>query len=132
MGRHPRGAECEIGDGASWIWNGVPALRRDLALPHFPVVESVDWGHAAGKLMPPAKVGLPEPQQQPWYKRMRTLLKQGHVNAILDALQVLDQRHDTDEVIRTAINYFQTHAVRMQYETFRAAGLPIDLLYLST
>ena len=95
-----------IGEGASWIWNGVPALRRDLALPHFPVVESVDWGHAAGKLMPPAKVGLPEPQQQPWYKRMRTLLKQGHVNAILDALQALDQRHDTDEVIRTAINKY--------------------------
>jgi hypothetical protein len=56
---------------------------------------------------------------------MRTLLKQGHVNAILDALQALDQRHDTDEVIRTAINYFQTHAARMQYDTFRAAGLPI-------
>ena len=94
-------------------------------MTHLPVVEIVDWGHAAGKLMPPAKVGLPEPQQQPWYKSMRTLLKQGNVNAILDALQALDQRHDTDEVIRTAINYFQTHAVRMQYETFRAAGLPI-------
>ena len=56
---------------------------------------------------------------------MRTLLKQGKVNAILDALQALDQRHDTDEVIRTAIHYFQTHAARMQYDKFRAAGLPI-------
>src|SRR5215471_17964643 len=53
-----------IGDGASWIWNGVPALRRDLALTHLPVVEIVDWGHAAGKLMLPATVGLPEPKQQ--------------------------------------------------------------------
>lgn len=115
-----------IGDGASWIWNGVPALRRDLALTHLPVVEIVDWAHAAGKLMPPATVGLPEPrQQQQWFKRMRTLLKQGNINAILDALQVLDQRHDPDEVIRTAIHYFQTHAARMQYETFRAVGLPI-------
>jgi inhibitor of KinA sporulation pathway (predicted exonuclease) len=115
-----------IGDGASWIWNGIPALWSDLALTHLPVVEIVDWGHAAGKLMPPATVGLPEPkQQQQWFKRMRTLLKQGKVNAILDALQALDQRHDTDEVIRTAIHYFQTHAARMQYETFRAAGLPI-------
>ena len=115
-----------IGDGASWIWNRVPALRSDLALTHLPVVEIVDWGHAAGKLMPPATVGLPEPkQQQQWFKRMRTLLKQGNINAILDALQALDQRHDPDEVIRTAIHYFQTHAARMQYETFRAAGLPI-------
>jgi DNA polymerase III subunit epsilon len=115
-----------IGDGASWIWNGVPALRSDLALTHLQVVEIVDWGHAAGKLMPPATVGLPEPkQQQHWFKRMRTLLKQGNVNAILDALQALDQRHDTDEVICTAINYFQTHTARMQYDKFRAAGLPI-------
>jgi DNA polymerase-3 subunit epsilon len=56
---------------------------------------------------------------------MRTLLKQGNVNAILDALQALDQRHDTDEVIRTTIQYFQTHEPRMQYQTFRAEGLPI-------
>jgi len=115
-----------IGDGASWIWNGVPALRSDLALTHLSVVEIVDWGHAAGKLMLPATVGLPEPkQQQHWFKRMRTLLKQGNINAILDALQALDQRHDPDEVIRTAINYFQTHTARMQYDKFRAAGLPI-------
>jgi DNA polymerase III epsilon subunit-like protein len=115
-----------IGDGASWIWNGVPALRSDLALTHLQVVEIVDWGHAAGKLMLPATVGLPEAkQQQHWFKRMRTLLKQGNVNAILDALQALDQRHDTDEVIRTTIQYFQTHAARMQYDRFRAAGLPI-------
>jgi DNA polymerase III epsilon subunit-like protein len=113
-----------IGDGASWIWNGVSELRRDLAL-HLRVVEIVDWGHAAGKLMPPAKVGLPEPQQQPWFKRMRTCLKQGNVNAILDALQALDLSHDTDEVIRTTIQYFQTHETRMQYDRFRAEGLPI-------
>jgi hypothetical protein len=96
-----------IGDGASWIWNGVPALRSDLALTHLPVVEIVDWGHAAGKLMLPAKVGLPEPkQQQQWFKRMRTFLKHGNVSTIIAALHELDQSHDTDEVIRTAINYF--------------------------
>jgi len=65
------------GDGASWIWNGVPELRRDLALTNLRVVEIVDWAHATGKLMPAAKAGLPEPEQQKWFKRMRTLLKQG-------------------------------------------------------
>ena len=110
LGIHQARLLVIIGDGASWIWNGVPALRSDLALTHLPVVEIVDWAHAAGKLMPPATVGLPEPkQQQQWFKRMRTLLKQGNITHILDALQALDQRHDTDEVIRTAIHYFQTH-----------------------
>jgi DNA polymerase-3 subunit epsilon len=88
-------------------------------------MEIVDCWHAAGKLMPPAKVGLPEPKQQQWFKRMRKLLKQGNVSTIIDALQELDQSHDPDEVIRTTIQYFQTHEVRMQYDKFRAEGLPI-------
>ena len=89
------------------------------------MIEIVDWAHATGKLMPPAKIGLPEPKQQPWFRRMRKLLKQGDVSTIIDALQKLDQSHDTDEVIRTTIQYFQTHKARMQYDTFRAEGLPI-------
>jgi DNA polymerase III epsilon subunit-like protein len=113
-----------IGDGASWIWNRVPRLRKDLALP-LRIVEIVDWAHAAEKLMPPAKVGLPELKQHHWFKRMRTLLKQGNISTILTALQALDQSHDTDEVIRTTMQYFQTHEARMQYQTFRVDGLPI-------
>ena len=75
--------------------------------------------------MPAAKVGLPELKQHPWFKRMRTFLKQGNVRTIIAALQELDQRHDTDEVIRTTMQYFQTHEARMQYQSFRAEGLPI-------
>ena len=75
------------GDGASWIWNGVPKLRRDLALTNLHIVGIVDWAHTAGKLMLPAKVGLPEPQQQSWFKRMRKLLKEGDISTIIDALQ---------------------------------------------
>jgi DNA polymerase III epsilon subunit-like protein len=124
LGIHQARLLIIIGDGASWIWHGVPGLRRDLALP-LRVVEIVDWGHAAGKLMPAAKVGLPELKQHPWVKRMRTFLKQGNVRTIIAALQELDQRHDTDEVIRTTMQYFQTHEARMQYQSFRAEGLPI-------
>jgi DNA polymerase III epsilon subunit-like protein len=115
-----------VGDGARWIWNGVPELRKDLELTHIRVIEIVDWGHAAGKLMSPAKVGLQQQQrQQKWFKRMRTFLKQGEINKIITALQELDQSNDTDEVIRTTIQYFQTHKTRMQYDKFRAEGLPI-------
>ena len=46
-----------IGDGASWIWNGVPDLLTALGLEALRVVEIVDWAHAVEKLMPPAKVG---------------------------------------------------------------------------
>jgi DNA polymerase III epsilon subunit-like protein len=115
-----------IGDGASWIWTGVPALLTALGLEALQVVEIVDWAHAVEKLLPPAKVGIPEPQrQQQWFKHARALLKQGNIHAIIEALQGLDQSQDTDEVIRTTMHYFQTHEARMQYQIFRAAGLPI-------
>jgi DNA polymerase-3 subunit epsilon len=56
---------------------------------------------------------------------MRTLLKQGEVSKIIAALQDLEQDQDHNEVIRTALQYFQTHETRMQYSQFRAEGLPI-------
>jgi DNA polymerase III epsilon subunit-like protein len=115
-----------IGDGASWIWNGVPDLLTALGLEALRVVEIVDWAHAVEKLLPPAQVGIQEPQrQQQWFKHARALLKQGNIHAIIEALQGLDRSHDTDEMIRTTMQYFQTHEARMQYQTFRAGGLPI-------
>jgi DNA polymerase III subunit epsilon len=44
---------------------------------------------------------------------------------IIAALQDLEQDQDENEVIRTALQYFQTHETRMQYGQFRAEGLPI-------
>jgi DNA polymerase III epsilon subunit-like protein len=115
-----------IGDGASWIWKRVPDLRASLGLADLRVIEIVDWAHAAEKLMPPAKAAFQEPkQQQHWFKRMRTCLKHGDVSTILTALHALDARNDKDQVIRTAIHYFQTHQARMQYEQFRSKGLPL-------
>jgi hypothetical protein len=115
-----------IGDGASWIWKGIPTLRTSLELENLRVVEIVDWAHAAEKLMPPAKVAFQEPQQQQqWFKRMRTFLKQGDVSTILTALHDLEQSHDKDNVIRTASHYFQTHQARMQYDQFRSEGFPL-------
>jgi hypothetical protein len=76
--------------------------------------------------MPTARVGIQEPkQQQRWFKSMRALLKQGEISKIITALQDLKQDQDDHDVIRTAINYFQTHETRMQYHKFRAEGLPI-------
>jgi DNA polymerase III epsilon subunit-like protein len=115
-----------IGDGASWIWKRVPELKTALKLEDMRVVEIVDWAHAAGKLMPPARVGIQElQQQQRWFKNMRNLLKQGEVSKIIAALQDLEQDQDHNEVIHTALQYFQTHETRMQYGQFRAEGLPI-------
>src|SRR5262245_12260367 len=115
-----------IGDGAGWIWNRVPDLRASLGLADLRVVEIVDWAHAAEKLMPAAKAAFQEPQQQQhWFKRMRILLKQGDVSAILTALEALEQRHDQDEAIRTAIHYFATHQGRMHYGQWRAEGFPL-------
>jgi hypothetical protein len=115
-----------LGDGANWIWKGVPALRASLGLADLRVVEIVDWAHAAEKLMPPAKVAFQEPQQQQqWFKRMRTFLKQGEVRHSITALHDLKQRNNKEAAMRTTSRYFHTHQVRMQYGQFRSDGCPL-------
>jgi DNA polymerase III epsilon subunit-like protein len=115
-----------IGDGASWIWNGVPDLLAVLGLESLHVVEIVDWAHAVQKLMLPAKVGIQDSQkQQQWFKRARALLRQGNISAVIETLQNLDQSHDTDKIIRTTTQYFQTHKTCMQYDRFRKECLTI-------
>jgi hypothetical protein len=113
-----------LGDGAPWIWNRVPELITKLGLTNIPVVQIIDWAHAVGKLATAGKVGL-QKGFKGWLKRIRKLLKKGHIDKIIALLRDLDDRHDPEGDIRKAIDYCDTHRHRMQYAHFEAQGLPI-------
>ena len=115
-----------IGDGARWIWKGAAKLQESFVPKGIRVVEIVDWAHAIGTLTNPAKLGIKEfSQRQKWLRQIRELLKKGEVNKVVAALSDLDRSRDKGNVIRKAIEYFQTHQARMQYARFRSEGLPI-------
>ncbi len=115
-----------VSDGAPWIWSGVAELRSALLLENTPVFEIVDFAHSVSKLTAPAKLAAKESsQQQEWFKRMRNLLKRGKAGNVITSLLELNHSQGLNDDVRKATEYFQTHETRMQYDKFRAEGLPI-------
>lgn len=97
-------------DGASWIWR----LVADL----FPVCHQIlDYYHAKQHLAKVAHERYPndDAQAQVWLKDMSDALFNGEIFKIIADLQ----RH------QHKISYFVNHQRRMQYQQFRAEGLPI-------
>ena len=97
-------------DGATWIWR----LVADL----FPVCHQIlDYYHAKQHLANRAQERHPNDvaQAQAWFKNMGDALFNGEVFKIIADLQA--------HQLKTS--YFVNHQRRMQYQQFRAEGLPI-------
>ena len=104
-----------LGDGAKWIWN--------LADEYFPdAVQIVDRFHAKQHLSDVAKsiYGATSDLAQPWARARHDELDAGDLDAVLTALRG-HERHD-DEA-RKCVDYVERNRARMDYPTFRAAGL---------
>jgi hypothetical protein len=110
-----------LGDGAPWIWN--------LAAEHFGKrVEIVDFYHASehGWTVANALYGQGSALAKVWAEaRANELRDQGAapVQAALAAAHAPTPA--AQEVLRRERGYFRTNAARMDYPTFREAGLPI-------
>lgn len=97
-------------DGATWIWR----LVADL----FPVCHQIlDYYHAKQHLAKMAQARHPDNEMhaQKWLKEMSDALYRGEIFKIIADLQA---HH-----LKTS--YFVNHQRRMQYQQFRAEGLPI-------
>jgi hypothetical protein len=113
-----------LGDGARWIW--------ELAAEQFGPqrTEIVDYYHATEHIWAVARalfgdsteqvdtwavawcIDLLEHGPQPWLTALR-------------ALELPTHPSDAAKIVRTELGYFANNAVRMDYPTFRAQGLPI-------
>ena len=97
-------------DGAPWIWR----LVADL----FPVCDQIlDYYHAKQHLAKMAHERFPQDdgQAQAWLNRMSDALFDGEIFKIIADLQAHNLK----------TRYFVNHQRRMQYQQFRAEGLPI-------
>jgi hypothetical protein len=109
-----------VADGAPWIWN--------LVERNFPrAVQIVDWYHAVTYLTPIAEAvyGVDSPQGQDWLEAVRTDLREGRIDQVIHACQVIDQHAQARAAARKAITYYRNNARRMDYARFRAAGYQI-------
>lgn len=99
-----------VADGAQWIWG----LVKDL----FPVCTKIlDYYHAKQHLAKAAHSCYPDDEAaaKVWLKRMTEFLFQGEIWKIIADLK--------DHQLPTT--YFVNQQLRMQYQQFRADGLPI-------
>ena len=72
-------------------------------------------------------MGLTEQERQPLYREQRTALRNGHWRRVVAQLTELADEQPANAALRTEIAYLTKHgeAGRLQYPTFRAAGLPL-------
>ena len=111
-----------IGDGAAWIWN--------LADEYFPnAVQIVDYMHAKSHLYTVAKVAFGETETEAieaWVKATEPLLADGNITELAERIRTLDaQTPEGTEGLQREARYFEKHAKRMQYKTFREKGYQI-------
>jgi hypothetical protein len=106
-----------VNDAAAWIGR--------ITEENFPQAEQiVDWSHAAGWVWKVAHELYEEgsPQAKRWAEGKLDKLWRGKARDVAQAIGHLDVDED---VVRQAQGYFTSHADRMRYATYRAAGYPI-------
>jgi hypothetical protein len=105
-----------LGDGAVWIWNLVAKYYSN-------AIQIVDWYHAEEHLEIVASAAFPPgPDRTNWLAGVTQALWDGQVEQVISACEALA---DACELARKAVHYFYTHAERMRYDRFRAAGYMI-------
>jgi len=103
-----------LADGARWIW----AMVEDL----FPqAIQILDFSHAKHYLWEAGKVIYGEGSAfvAPWVKERETLLLEDKVEQVIVHLQ---RFLDLSPALAPILHYFQQHAGRMRYGTYRQRG----------
>jgi hypothetical protein len=107
-----------IGDGAEWIWNMVNDRFSD-------AVQIVDFYHACEHLHALCQALEPDDERaKALFKRWRRRLKNNGLPGILEATatRISSLGAEAREAVKAEASYFETHAERMRYRTFRRKG----------
>jgi hypothetical protein len=115
-----------VADGARWIWNRITALVHRLGLKSEQVYELIDFYHAVEHLGKVAglRKSWTARQRKIWVRKHRRLLRQGHVEAVINAVKEICRGRNS-KGIRTERDYFVRNLSRMAYARVRALNLPI-------
>jgi hypothetical protein len=113
-----------VADGARWIWTRVQRLCRRLGLAG--MVELLDFFHVVEHLGAVAelKKSWSTAQRRRWVKQQRQRLRQGHAQAVVQAVDQLC-RGPLSKAVRTQRDYFVRNLKRLDYAAVKAAGLPL-------
>lgn len=112
-----------LGDGASWIWNRIPAM-----FPKNKTTEIVDFYHATEYIWDAGKavMGQETDQTEAWAKKHCHTLKHDGPDFVLRALQSLSPADNPEpQFLKKAITYFENQGQRMNYPLYVEQGFQI-------
>lgn len=109
-----------LADGATWIWNQVPALLAELGVAKEKVTETLDYYHATQHLNQMLQLLPQKVQKESKYsfKSLKTKLWEGNVKQIITDIKTDCKR--ISKALKTEIKYFEKNYERMQYQVCRA------------
>jgi hypothetical protein len=126
--RNPSGQKplVLVMDAEETLWKaGLKHLPED----RFEVTEVLDLLHASSYLWQAASLFYPPGSTQSllWVKQQLGLLLEGKVNTVIEALrrQGTDLSAQRQQALEGICGYFESHAHRMAYDEYLAAGHPI-------
>jgi len=114
-----------IADGAKWIWDRIESLKREAEIPH--LIQVLDFYHAAEHLADALEIppGMSPKQRRKLFEALRHILRHEGIEKVMERLKELGRTSRRSRKMRHSLEYFETHAHRMQYAQLKEQHLPM-------
>src|SRR3954469_11020426 len=100
-----------VADGAPWVWARLDWVVAQVGLNPLRVVEVLDWCHGVHHVSVALEaLKFDKETRGEHYQHLRTLLKKGKSQAVLDELEVLADGSPVDSAVWRELRYLRKHA----------------------
>ena len=116
-----------VADGAPWIWDRIDRIIELAGLQNVPTYQVLDCCHAVHHIsLALASLGLSREQRNPLYRQLRSQLRNGQWQQVVDTLSDLQDPESPIAELETEISYLRRHgeASRLMYVRYKQLGLP--------
>jgi hypothetical protein len=117
-----------LADGASWIWDRIPALLQRLGCPQEKIITLFDFYHATQHLHAFAQAAFSDPKAvKAWFKKARSALKRGQVDTLIKKMENLcaQAKGKRQETMADKLEFFTKRPDKFNYGHVAALKLPI-------
>lgn len=117
-----------ICDGATWMWNRVPALLKDIGLGADQILQLIDFYHGAEHLQEFADLAFDDATEASrWFHSVRSKLRNKSITAALKAIhaQLKQLPPDQKPAAQKAIDFFEKQPERFHYACIKKLNWPI-------
>jgi hypothetical protein len=116
-------------DGAPWIWDRIDRMvamaKVDKAVSIYQVLDNCHAAHHVSLAL--AALGMNEKERMPLYRELRTQLRNGQWQCVVEQLEELFEMYPDAVAMQVEIDYLRKHgeARRLNYVEYRNLGIPL-------